>query len=84
MVLVHVGYLVLPVFGSVRNRVKLEQELFKSQSASEGNGGGDASGEVSIKPGSFHNLQAENTTHLPVRKGAVNLMQITTLLVVVC
>lgn len=64
--------------------VKLEQELFKSQSASEGNGGGDASGEVSIKPGSFHNLQAENTTHLPVRKGAVNLVQITTLLVVVC
>lgn len=62
--------------------VKLEQELFKSQS--EGNGGGDASGEVYIKPGSFHNLQAENTTHLPVRKGAVNLTQITMLLVVVC
>lgn len=43
---------------------KLEQELFKSQAASEGNGGANASGEVSVKPGSFHILQAENTMSL--------------------
>lgn len=38
----------------------LEQELFKS----EGDRAAHASGEVSVKPGSFHILQAENTMSL--------------------
>lgn len=42
----------------------LEQKLFKSHTVSEGNEGANASGEVSIKPGSFHNRQAENTASL--------------------
>lgn len=43
---------------------KLEQEFFKSQAVSEGNGGANASGEVSVKPGSFQNLQVENTVSI--------------------
>jgi len=65
---------------------KLRQELFKSQAVSESNGGTNASGEVSVRPGSFHSLWVENTnvSNLPGRKGAVNLVQITALVVVVC
>lgn len=56
-------------------------ELFKSQAVSED---ADALGDVSVKPSTFHNLQANTMSNSLGSKGAVDVMQIAALLVVVC